>query len=272
METGSDRRLLEQAIALHNIGRDQRDASVLGRIYHADAIVCFGSDPIPAGVWIERMCTSAATLASHHRTSNVVTRIDENHARSEACCIARVEIPEQGTIRFLGGRYLDRHERRDRQWAIAERRFVHDWNIDLPIADTPFADALRGSADAGEPSAPADALFMHVRAIDRGEMDDGPAPAMSFHALTSVRFAADGDRAAGTGDLLAIASDGTIDHVRTGRLHADARLRDGTWSIVGCRFEEAWSGARAGTFADLSFTRGRRDRDDPAYAFWRSLS
>ncbi|MDX3899159.1 MAG: nuclear transport factor 2 family protein [Sphingobium sp.] len=269
MERWSDRRRVEQAIALHNIGRDRRDAGVLAKVYHADARLWFGTDPVPAGAWIDQICTSLNTLASHHRTSNVVVRIDGDHARSESCCIARVEIQEQGIRRFLGGRYLDRHEQRDGRWAIAERRFVYDWNIDLPIAESAFADALRGSADAGEPSASADALFLHMRAIDRGETGDSPALAMSFHALTSVRFAAAGDRATGTGDLLAIAGDGDADHARVGRLHADAMLHDGTWSIVGCRFDEGWSGTRPSTFADLPFTRGRRDRDDPAYLFWR---
>jgi hypothetical protein len=56
--------------------------------------------------------------------------------------------------RFSGGRYVDRFERRDGQWRIAERRGISEWMRYEPAADRGFYDGpadQRGRRDRDDP-------------------------------------------------------------------------------------------------------------------------
>jgi hypothetical protein len=57
----------------------------------------------------------------------------------------------------VGGRYLDKYEKRDGAWKIIERTIVTDWahvndpsSVDLSHPIT--RDTLKGTADANDPS------------------------------------------------------------------------------------------------------------------------
>jgi hypothetical protein len=56
--------------------------------------------------------------------------------------------------RFAGGRYVDRFERRDGVWKIAERRGISEWQRYEPSSDGGFWDGPaehRGRRDAADP-------------------------------------------------------------------------------------------------------------------------
>lgn len=272
----TDRNAIEHSLHLLNMGRDRRDAQLLKSIYLPDAMVRFGPIPTVATVWIDRMCGSADTLASIHRTTNILILQEDDQARSESYCIAHVQIPDQGMQRFLGGRYLDRHRRSDEGWNVAARHFVFDWTIDLPIDEALFARQLTVSASApvDECQAQLAALLnTEIRSVDRGETDkyaalmNSGAVSASFHALFGLRFHINGDIAAGVCEILAVLTD-TDDIVVRGRLSLSARRVDGIWAFTERSFAESWRGQRLSSKITLPFDRGRRDRGDPVYAFW----
>ena len=74
---------------------------------------------------------------SVHMLGNILIRVDGDQARVETYFWS-VNVLAEGDVReaLVSGRYLDRFERRDDEWRIAERLVVHDW--------------FRESADTGD--------------------------------------------------------------------------------------------------------------------------
>jgi hypothetical protein len=155
---------IAQQLAAHSRGIDRADFPVLAGAYHADATVDYGffvgaaSDL--AGILAGAQKGQPVTL---HCTCNRWIKVDGSRGRSESYVLAYMESPASGgvaaTQRWIGGRYLDRHEQRDGQWRLTHRTYVMDWNINRPsTADWPdpgvnFANFVprggHGAADAG---------------------------------------------------------------------------------------------------------------------------
>jgi hypothetical protein len=61
---------------------------------------------------------------------------------------------EPGDVLIIGGRYLDRYERRDGEWRIAYRRGMHEWETytrPLPRRTEEFPRARVGQRDRTDP-------------------------------------------------------------------------------------------------------------------------
>ena len=95
-----------------------------------------------------------------HRISNTLIQIDGDRAAVEtyveAYHLADGENGAQQDI-VVGGRYVDRFERRGGEWRIAHRTFVHDWNQNpaaTVVWDGPLYGKLdvRGRRDRDDPS------------------------------------------------------------------------------------------------------------------------
>jgi hypothetical protein len=76
---------------------------------------------------------------SQHAISNLLIDVEADTAQAETYCQAYHEIDgpmaDDGDGRIemvVGGRYLDRLERRGGTWRIAERTYVMDWNRNIP--------------------------------------------------------------------------------------------------------------------------------------------
>lgn len=94
-----------------------------------------------------------------HNVTTVNFAIDGNRAEGEVYTIAThtFVVGDRDVDVIVGGRYLDRYEKRDGTWKFTERKIVTDWahvndpsSVDLshPITkDTP-----RGAPDASDPS------------------------------------------------------------------------------------------------------------------------
>jgi hypothetical protein len=97
---------------------------------------------------------------TQHNISNLVMRIDGAQARAETNCVALHLIPApEGEIELaVGGRYLDRLEKRAGRWLIARRLYVMDWNRTTAATmatEGGLFDGLqrRGARGADDPSA-----------------------------------------------------------------------------------------------------------------------
>jgi hypothetical protein len=99
-------------------------------------------------------------VATQHHIGNVLITVEGENAYSESYWIAYHRIPAQAggagivagrgeaTDFFVGGRYLDRFERRAGSWKIARRVGVHDWQRYEPAHDGGFFEtsaAQRGA-------------------------------------------------------------------------------------------------------------------------------
>lgn len=164
-------------LARHSRGVDRNDFDLLAEAYHPDATVAYGMFEGPARDFARFLTDSmSGAPVTLHRTSCSLVRIDGDRARSESYVIAYTRTPEgQGWCqRLIGGRYLDRHERRGGRWRIEHRTYVHDWNANVPSVErVPPPAAILGRQRAGDP---AHALFAdHPYAMTRGggKVSDG---------------------------------------------------------------------------------------------------
>ncbi len=164
-------------LARHSRGVDRNELETLLAAYHPDAEVAYGMFKGRAadfaGFLTDAMTGGPVTL---HRTSNMFIRVDGDRARSESYVIAYVRTPhgDQWVQRLIGGRYLDRHEKRDGAWRIAHRTYVLEWNANVPSREVVSVGVIRGAQRDADV---AHGLFADFRARAAGEgeaMTTGP--------------------------------------------------------------------------------------------------
>jgi hypothetical protein len=117
-------------------GVDRADAKLLARVFHPDATVVSGAfngagRDFPAAICAVVQDAYAQTF---HSIANQWIEIEGDGAIGETYVIAMATSrgAEPATDTLTGGRYIDRFERRNGRWAIAERTFVLDWARNEP--------------------------------------------------------------------------------------------------------------------------------------------
>jgi hypothetical protein len=137
---------------------DRRDRSLLLSVYHDDAIddhgVMFKGSPAAFADWQPEVMAPFDVTA--HYIANTAYRVDGDSAEGELYFIAyhRTKLPEAKEI-VIGGRYLDRYERRNNTWKILHRTLVWDFTRSNPIASEQlsFLESLGSQGcGAGDPS------------------------------------------------------------------------------------------------------------------------
>lgn len=126
---------IADVLTRYSRGIDRCDIATLSAVFWPDAVADYGSGRQNAHDWAR---ATVAALKGMHRTqhaiSNLLIDVDGEAARAETYCQAYHEFdgPAGRTEMVVGGRYLDRLERRGREWRIAERTYVMDWNRNAP--------------------------------------------------------------------------------------------------------------------------------------------
>ncbi|WP_308162826.1 nuclear transport factor 2 family protein [Nocardia alni] len=119
-----DRTAILDCIARHARGCDRHDAEMISSAYHADGLDEHGDavNTGPAyGEWANH--THAATTANHlHNITTHSCEIDGNVAHCESYSLGMMLGRDRKTAQVIGGRYIDRLEKRDGQWRIVVRR------------------------------------------------------------------------------------------------------------------------------------------------------
>jgi hypothetical protein len=110
-------------------GLDRHDEELLASAYHPDALDHHGpfvGDIASFVQWANELHESAWAAHSHYMVNNDV-EFDGDVAHSEAYVLFVLRRKDGERLDFGGGRYLDRFERRDGEWRIAQRQLVVDW-------------------------------------------------------------------------------------------------------------------------------------------------
>lgn len=91
---------------------------------------------------------------SQHLICNEFVELDGDSARSESYFVmpAGTESEGERKIWILAGRYIDRFERRNGEWRIADRVVTQDWEVTLPATEcnflpNPFVQGQRSPQD-----------------------------------------------------------------------------------------------------------------------------
>ena len=134
-----DREEIRDLLSGHARALDRHDVVGLCGSYHDGAWENHGSFQGPAKDLASRSGEEhAAFCASHlHHLSNHIIDLDGEVAHVETYFLAGL-LRHDGLTEMVGGRYVDRLERRDGRWAIAERACIVEWNGELRATTSPF--------------------------------------------------------------------------------------------------------------------------------------
>lgn len=142
---------------------DRKDVELARSCYHDGATEDHGGFVGPVDDYLRWSPISAGGDPRNvmwHFVSNTLIELDGDTARVESLVHAVETVTRDGEEIdcSVGGRYLDRFERRDGRWAIAHRQLVFDWSrvetptrrywdaLELDLEQLPF-----GRADEHDP-------------------------------------------------------------------------------------------------------------------------
>jgi hypothetical protein len=140
---------------------DRGDVATLRQLYHHDATDAHGAFSTgSAEDFLAEIAASRPYIRSmQHHVTTVNFAISGDNADGEIYTIATHTFiaGDRDVEVLIGGRYLDKYEKRDGTWKFIERTIVTDWArvndpslVDLSHPIT--RDTLKGSPDADDPS------------------------------------------------------------------------------------------------------------------------
>lgn len=140
---------------------DRGDVATLRKLYHDDATDAHGafSSGSVDDFLGELVAARPYIRTMQHNITTVNFAIDGTSAEGEIYTIATQTViaRDRDVDVVVGGRYLDKYEKRDDTWKIVERTIVTDWAqvndpslVDLSHPIT--RDTLKGSPDGDDPS------------------------------------------------------------------------------------------------------------------------
>jgi hypothetical protein len=151
---------------------DRGDIPALRQLYHPDAVDAHGAFSTGAveGFFEQLVASRPYLRAMAHNITTVNFAIEGTAAEGEIYNIAVHTLAgkSRDIDLIIGGRYLDKYEKRNGVWKLLERTIVTDWarvtdpsSMDLSHPIT--ADSLKGTLDENDPSFEFFSLFTASR-------------------------------------------------------------------------------------------------------------
>jgi len=147
----ADREAIRDTLMSYPRALDRIDMDIAAKVYWPEAIDdhagMFDGKMAEHRKIIER--NLRATDATQHFYANILIEIDGSEARTETYAVAYHGHDHEGQKAswIIGGRALDRLEKRDDEWRIVERRLVFDWAKhfrDPQGLEDPLAHSING--------------------------------------------------------------------------------------------------------------------------------
>jgi hypothetical protein len=128
-----DKEAIREASLRYTRGIDRHDDEIASRAYHPDATDDHGFYIGDALGFIKRAGEVHARTfdVHHHYTMNQTIELDGDTAHVETYFLTALR-RKSGPIDLVGGRYVDRFERREGQWRIGHRTCLVEWRGELP--------------------------------------------------------------------------------------------------------------------------------------------
>lgn len=166
-----DKFTLHELVLTYCRAVDRRDYALLATLYHDDAIDDHGGMFCGSAkdyiAWLPSM--QSHFEAMRHDITNALFAVDGNDANGELYTIAYHRTPPGSKAReiIIGGRYLDRYQKRDGVWRFLHRSLVFDWKETRRLPAETDADVSDGVAhgrpDGDDPSYQRLPLFQRGR-------------------------------------------------------------------------------------------------------------
>lgn len=125
-----DREQIRDRIASLARGEDRRDAALIRAAYWPDSTTDFGIFEGSFDAYLDWVVPgSPAIVLTQHLLGQTVIELHGATALAETLVSSyhRVNLGSEERDFTIGGRYLDRFEKRDGQWRIAQRTMLYDW-------------------------------------------------------------------------------------------------------------------------------------------------
>ncbi len=125
-----DREQIRDCIARLARGEDRRDPDLIRASYWPDSTTDYGMWSGDFAAYLAWVVPGAdAIKVTQHVLGQSVVDLDGDVARVETHVNSyhRVDMGAGDRDTLIGGRYLDRMEKRDGQWRIAQRTMLYDW-------------------------------------------------------------------------------------------------------------------------------------------------
>lgn len=148
-----DKEAIREASLRYTRGIDRHDDDLMADAYHPDATDDHGGyigDPL-GFIKHAREAHSRHWTVHHHYITNQTIDLDGDTAHVETYFLAALR-RKDGIIDMVGGRYVDRFEKRDGRWAVADRACLVEWNGELTKTGAALDPDLflRGSWDKAD--------------------------------------------------------------------------------------------------------------------------
>jgi len=143
-----DREKIRDCIARLARGEDRRDAGLIRASYWPDATTDFG---IFAGSFSQYLAWvvpgSPAIRVTQHVLGQSVIELKGGSAAAETHVASyhRINMGAEERDVTIGGRYLDKLEKRDTEWRIVRRVMLYDWLRDSGVS-VDWSKGIMGSA------------------------------------------------------------------------------------------------------------------------------
>jgi hypothetical protein len=131
----ADRLAIMDVLNRYARGIDRCDLEVLREVWWPEAVADYGTGEINALAWSEGVVPALGAMRrTQHFLGNMLIDIDGETAMAETYCRAwhEVDSPAGPQEMEVGGRYLDRLEKRAGDWRLLHRRYVLDWSRNGP--------------------------------------------------------------------------------------------------------------------------------------------
>lgn len=132
-----DRDAIRECLVRLARGEDRRDAAIISASLWPDSITDYGVFRGSFDAYLAWVVPGADAITNtQHVLGQSVIDLDGDSAKVETQVISyhRVDMGEGERDTCIGGRYLDRVEKRDGAWRIAERTMLYDWYQDWGAA------------------------------------------------------------------------------------------------------------------------------------------
>jgi hypothetical protein len=147
-----DKQEIYEVLLRYCRGIDRLDESLLRSVYHPDATDDHGLFKGKASDFIDWALEYFRTKMklTWHVIMNVLIEVEGDVAYSEAYSVAYHRVKEQKEFDWIvGGRFVDRFERRKGAWKISQRRLVFEWSRKEPATEELGFNNLAGELSTG---------------------------------------------------------------------------------------------------------------------------
>lgn len=150
---------------------DRHDHEKLRELYHEDASDDHGAFFSGLAMdFIDQMPEIQASMnILHHNITTVNIAVDGDYGEGEIYVLAFHQVQsETGPVDLMiGGRYLDRYEKREEQWKFSHRTIVTDWARYASPSEVSLNHAMVKGSHIGCPG-PKDPSYGFFRLLRRG--------------------------------------------------------------------------------------------------------